>query len=207
MTHLLRLLTTVFAVATLNATADQVILVFGDSLSSGYGLAPDQPVWTELLQAQLVNCADPYHVVNSSRSGETTAGGLARIERELYTHHPQWVLLELGGNDGLQGLPPKQIQVNLQAIITRIVATQAQPVLIETPLPASLGRPYQNRFSEVYHHIAATNQIPLATLIQNGMPIPIHLLQDDKIHPNGAGQHQIAQSLLDFLAPLLGCSS
>lgn len=164
-----------------------VVLVFGDSLSAGYGLEIKQS-WPVLLQSRLESSGYEYRVINASISGETTAGGAARIGSTLSAHSPELVILELGANDGLRGVSPRRIKRNLERIITRTRASGAAVVLLGMRIPANYGRKYTREFEAVYRDVAKNFRIRWIEFFMDGVAMNEELMQADRIHPNAAAQ-------------------
>ncbi|WP_059287014.1 MULTISPECIES: arylesterase [Aquitalea] len=155
------------------------ILVMGDSLSAGYGLAPGQG-WVSLLQQDL----EPRHrIINASISGETSDGGLARLPEALRRHKPDIVILELGANDGLRGLPMSRLQDNLQQMVNLSRRAAARVVLVGMALPSNYGPRYTAEFRAVYDSIAKRNQLPYVPLLVAGFATDISKFQPDGLHP------------------------
>lgn len=179
--------------------AAPVILVFGDSLSAGYGLSAGQG-WVSLLEKQL---AGSHRIVNASISGETTAGGLARLDHALRQHKPAIVLLELGANDGLRGLPLNEAERNLQQMLDKIGAARAQVLLIGMRLPPNYGPVYTREFDSVYHKLAQRNKIPLLPFLMEGFAGRRDYFLPDGIHPSAAAQPYILANVQAKLRPLL----
>jgi len=175
------------------------ILVFGDSLSAGYGLSPGQG-WVSLLQHQL---GGSHQVVNASQSGETTAGGLSRLPQALKAHKPQVVVLELGGNDGLRGLPLAVMQANLDTMIRASRAAGARVLLVGMALPPNYGRPYTEQFHSVYDTLAQQHRLAYVPLLVAGFETDRRRFQADGIHPIAAAQPQMMQTVYRQLRPLL----
>ncbi|MEW5903135.1 MAG: arylesterase [Pseudomonadota bacterium] len=180
------------------ALATKNILVFGDSLSAGYGIARSA-AWPTLLQAEVAELG--YEVVNASISGETTAGGLRRIERALTEHRPAIVIVELGANDGLRGTPLQETEQNLDTIIRRAKKAHAQVLLLGMQLPPNYGPTYTQRFRELYPKLAKRHRIALVPFMLDG--IPPEQFQADNLHPNAVAQSQILANLRPSLHPLL----
>lgn len=174
------------------------MLVFGDSLSAGYGIDIDQS-WTALLQARLEQQGYEHRVVNASIGGETTEGGAARIERALENFTPELVILELGGNDGLRGFPPSRIKENFATIISRSKSSGAHVVLLGIRIPPSYGPRYIELFEGVFRDVAAEFEIPWIEFFMEGVALNDELMQDDGIHPNAAAQPM----LLDNAWPII----
>jgi acyl-CoA thioesterase-1 len=179
------------------------ILVFGDSISAGYGLPRVEQGWVTLLQAKLMKEGYGYEVVNASVSGETTAGGLGRLPRALSLHHPSIVILELGGNDGLRALPIAPMRANLARMAELSTAAGAKIVLLGMRIPPNYGPQYTEQFSRVYAQIAHDDHLALVPFLLDGVALTPTLMQDDGIHPNGAGQPRLLENVWPALAPLL----
>ncbi len=162
-------------------------LIFGDSLSAGFGIEIDQS-WTTLLQARLENQGYEHRVVNASISGETTAGGVTRINSTLATFSPELIILELGANDGLRGLPPAQMKDNLAEIVTRAQAFGTAVVLLGIRIPTNYGMRYTTAFENVFRQVAEERDIPWVEFFMEGVALNDELLQSDRIHPNSAAQ-------------------
>ena len=163
------------------------VLVFGDSLSAGYGIDVDQS-WTSLLQRRLDSEGYEYRVVNASISGETTAGGAARIDAALKSFDPALIILELGGNDGLRGFPPQRIKENLGKIITRSKASGAAVVLLGIRIPSNYGPRYRTAFDDAFRETAVELEVPWIEFFMEGVALDAALMQEDGIHPNAAAQ-------------------
>ena len=179
------------------------ILVFGDSISAGYGLPRVEQGWVALLQAKLKKEGYGYEVVNASVSGETTGGGLARLPRALSLHQPSIVILELGGNDGLRALPIAPMRANLARMAELSTAAGAKVVLVGMRMPPNYGPQYTEQFSRVYAQIAHDEHLALVPFVLDGVALTPTLMQDDGIHPNGAGQPRLLENVWPALAPLL----
>ncbi len=180
-----------------------VILVFGDSISAGYGLPRVEQGWVALLQSRLGQQGYGYAVVNASVSGETTAGGLARLPRALSLHNPQIVILELGGNDGLRALPVAELRANLAQMIELSSAAGAKVLLLGMRIPPNYGASYTAQFSAVYPGLAQLRRIPLVPFLLDGIALDADLMQADGIHPNQAGQPRLLENVWPALVPLL----
>ncbi len=163
------------------------ILVFGDSLSAGYGIDIDQS-WPTLLQAKLKTQGYEYLVINASISGETTEGGSVRIGAALENFNPNLVILELGGNDGLRGFPPQIIKNNLRKIIQAAQANKASVVLLGIRIPPNYGVRYTQAFESVYRELATELSIPWIEFFMQDVALDQSLMQEDQIHPNAAAQ-------------------
>jgi acyl-CoA thioesterase-1 len=180
-----------------------VILVFGDSISAGYGLPRVEQGWVALLQAKLKQQGYGYDVVNASVSGETTEGGLARLPRALSLHHPQIVILELGGNDGLRALPIPDMRSDLSRMIDLSTAGGAQVLLLGMRIPPNYGAAYTAQFQQVYADLAVARHVATVPFLLDGIALNADLMQADGIHPNPAGQPRLLENVWPALMPLL----
>ncbi|MGD7036127.1 MULTISPECIES: arylesterase [Methylotuvimicrobium] len=180
----------------------ETIVVLGDSISAGYGIEAGKG-WVDLLQKKLEAEKFPHQVVNESISGDTSAGGLARIDSALARHSPEWVLLELGGNDGLRGLTPKQMHDNLNEIVKRSKQAGAQVLLLGMRMPPNLGKRYIEIFYQVYPELAKEHDLPFVPFILEDVALKAELMQRDRIHPNADAQPIIAEKVWEYLGPLL----
>jgi acyl-CoA thioesterase-1 len=183
-----------------SAYAAKNILVFGDSLSAGYGIARDDS-WVHLLQLELKRSHPQFDVVNASISGETTSGGLRRISKALQQHTPAMVIIELGANDGLRGTSVKETEKNLNSIIAQSLKANAKVLLIGIQIPPNYGLDYTRQFSALYPNLAKRHQISLVPFMLDG--IKPEQFQADNLHPNSAGQPRILQNVMPKLLPLL----
>ncbi|KHD99776.1 multifunctional acyl-CoA thioesterase I/protease I/lysophospholipase L1 [Pantoea sp. SGAir0180] len=180
------------------AAAD-TLLVLGDSLSAGYQMSASQ-AWPSLLNKQW---QQQPSVVNASISGDTAAQGLARLPALLKQHQPQWVLIELGGNDGLRGFPPKDVAQTLGTIIDQVKAAKAKPILMQIRLPANYGRRYTDAFRDIYPQLAKQYDIALVPFFMEQVYLKPEWMQQDGIHPNPDAQPFIADLMAKELAPLV----
>ena len=180
------------------AAAD-TLMVLGDSLSAGYRMSATA-AWPSLLDKQW---QQKPKVINASISGDTAAQGLARLPALLKQHQPQWVLIELGGNDGLRGFPPDAIAQNLSKVIDDVKAANAKPLLMQIRLPANYGRRYTEAFSGIYPGLAHQHNIPLVPFFMEQVYLKPEWMQQDGIHPNPDAQPFIAQLMAKDLAPLV----
>jgi acyl-CoA thioesterase-1 len=180
-----------------------VILVFGDSISAGYGLAHVEQGWVALLQTRLKDQEYGYQVVNASVSGETTAGGLARLPRALTLHRPKIVILELGGNDGLRALPIAQMRANLAHMVDLAAAAGAHVLLLGMRIPPNYGPDYTEQFRSCYSDVARDKKLPLVPFLLNDIALSPNLMQADGIHPNELGQPKLLANVWPALQPLL----
>jgi acyl-CoA thioesterase-1 len=180
-----------------------VILVFGDSISAGYGLTRVEEGWVELLRTRLKSEGYGYQVVNASVSGETTAGGLARLPRALELHHPKIVILELGGNDGLRALPVPQMRSNFQQMINLSTASGAKILILGMRIPPNYGPQYTSQFEAVYGDLARADKLPLVPFLMDHIALQPKLMQSDDIHPNEDGQPVLLDNVWPVLRPML----
>ncbi|GAC1299809.1 MAG: arylesterase [Steroidobacteraceae bacterium] len=194
----------VLVAASVSARAETpVILVFGDSISAGYGLARVEQSWVALLQTRLKQQDYGYQVINASVSGETTAGGLARLPRALMLHRPKIVILELGGNDGLRALPVAQMRANLVRMIDLAAAAGAKVLLLGIRMPPNYGPEYADQFRSCYSDLARDKKLPLVPFLLSGVAQSADLMQTDGIHPNELAQPQLLANVWPSLTPLL----
>ena len=194
----------VLVVASVSAKADApVILVFGDSISAGYGLARVEQGWVELLRTRLKTEGYGYQVVNASVSGETTAGGLARLPRALELHHPKIVILELGGNDGLRALPVPQMRSNFEQMIDLSMTSGAKVLVLGMRIPPNYGPQYTAQFEAVYGDLARADKLPLVPFLMDRIALQPKLMQGDDIHPNLDGQPVLLDNVWPMLRPML----
>jgi acyl-CoA thioesterase-1 len=186
----------------LSGFAATTVLVLGDSLSAAYGLEQKQG-WVTLLEQRLYSqCADCV-VINASISGETTAGGRSRIESLLNRHHPDIVIVELGGNDGLRGLPLTEMYANLDAIIAAVKRHKAKVLLIGMRLPPNYGPAYTEKFQNVYQRLADKQHVPWVPFLLAGLENNRNLFQADDIHPVAEAQGVMLENVWPHLQALL----
>ena len=179
-----------------------VLLVLGDSISAEYGLPRDSG-WVKLLDARLRNERYDYDIVNASISGETTSGGLARIDELLKRVKPGLVIVELGGNDALRGLALATTQQNLDAIVARSQAAQARVLLVGMQIPPNYGKAYADRFAAMYAATAKARGTALTPFFFAGFADRLDLFQPDRIHPTVDAQSRLLDNLWPGLKPLL----
>ena len=183
----------------------QTILVFGDSLSASYGL-PQGQGWVALLEAKLAQnqaSKTTYKVVNASISGETTSGGLARFSTALTTHKPNIVILELGANDGLRGLPIAEMQANLNQMIAQAKTAKAKVLLIGMKIPPNYGLKYTKNFSTTYINLAKQHNIALVPFLLEGVAGKPELIQADGLHPLAVAEPALLDNVWAQLKGLL----
>jgi acyl-CoA thioesterase-1 len=186
----------------LTAWAGGAILVYGDSLSAAYGLAQDAG-WVSLLQARLKQERLDYTVANASISGETTSGGAARIAAALKAHKPGVVVVELGANDGLRGLPLAEMRANLDAIVRASQKAGGRVLLVGMRMPPNYGATYTHDFAEVYAELAREHKTALVPHLLQGMDQRRELFQADNLHPTAAAQPILLDNVWNALRPLL----
>lgn len=179
------------------------ILVYGDSLSAGYGI-PRGEEWPNLLARRLADQGYSHAVANASISGETTSGGRARIEQTLAQHRPALVILELGANDGLRGLPVPELRRNLSAIIETCRSQRVKILLVGMRLPPNYGPRYAQEFHASFKWLAQQYRIPLLDFLLDGVAGRRELVQDDGLHPTAAAQPRILDNVWGALQPMLG---
>lgn len=175
------------AAAATQAASVPTVLVFGDSLSAGYGIDVDQS-WTALLQARLKSQGYEHRVINASISGETTEGGKTRISFTLDNFSPDLVILELGGNDGLRGFPTEIMKANIRAIIETTRDRGAAIVILGIRIPTNYGPRYTQAFEQVYRELAEEFSVPWIEFFMDNVALNEELMQEDGIHPNAIAQ-------------------
>lgn len=178
------------------------ILVLGDSLSGAYALNADEG-WVALLQQQVTKHGYNYKVINASVSGDTTRTGLSRVEPALKTHEPDIVIIALGGNDGLRGLPFSEIENSLVKIIERCKKEEAQILLVGVRLPPNYGQVYNQKFAELYQRLADQYDIPLVPKMLEQVAENRALMQQDGMHPKAEAQPQVMKNVWAGLKPML----
>ncbi|KFX12035.1 acyl-CoA thioesterase [Pectobacterium parvum] len=188
------------------AFAADTLLILGDSLSAGYQM-PAANAWPTLLNTQWQTQKKGIAVVNASISGDTTAQGLARIPALLKQHQPRWVLIELGGNDGLRGFPAANIEQDLTKIITLVKQANAQPLLMQIHLPTNYGRRYTESFSNIYPKLAEQFALLLLPFFMEQVYLKPEWMMEDGIHPTRDAQPFIAEWMAKQLEPLVNHES
>ena len=179
-----------------------IIVVLGDSISAGYGIEVEEG-WVALLQKKLIATNSNYRISNASISGDTSAGGLARIDQILTAHKPAIVLLQLGANDGLRGLSPVQMKNNLAGIVRRAQKAGAKVILLGMKIPPNYGKRYVDMFYNVYPQLAKELDIPFVPFILEDVALDKDLMQADGLHPNAKAQPILADKIEPYLFPLL----
>jgi acyl-CoA thioesterase-1 len=184
------------------ASAEKSILVLGDSLSAAYGIARERG-WVSLLDERLKRERLDYSVVNASISGDTSGGARARLTRLLDKHRPAIVVIELGGNDGLRGLPVTQMRTNLAAIIKEAQSAGARVLLVGVRLPPNYGEVYTSAFEAAYRELANVHRVPLVPFILEDFAGNPEYFQPDRIHPTAEAQTLMLDRVWAGLKPLL----
>ena len=186
----------------IHAQQNDILLLLGDSLGAGYGVQREQS-WSYLLNEKFRQKKRTVQIVNASISGETTAGGLARLEALLKQEKPRWVMIELGGNDGLRGMDINAMQRNLEAMVQMARQHQAQPLLVGIKIPPNYGRKYRERFELAFVEVSQQQNVPFLPFLLDGVGGVDQYMQDDRIHPNATAQPVIADTVWKFLTPVL----
>ncbi len=176
--------------------------MLGDSLSAAHNIA-EQDGWVHLLGARLANMRPPRAVINASISGATTADGVSRLPGLLKRYRPALVLLELGANDGLRGLPLAEIRSNLEAMIRDCRQAGAKVVLLGIELPVNYGPPYRDGLQSIYADLAREHHLPLLPFLLQGVALDPALMQADGLHPTAAGEPRVLANVWTVLAPAL----
>ena len=185
-----------------NAGEPPVLLVLGDSLSAGYGMDREDS-WVHLLERRLQQHGHDYQILNSSISGDTTQGGLSRLPRLLDRYRPEWVIIELGGNDGLRGINPGVTRQNMTQMIEYSLDAGARVLLAGIRLPPNYGTAYLEQFESIYADLAGEYNILLVPFFMDGVVFEPGYMQDDGIHPNEKGQPVLLDNVWKVLAPAL----
>ncbi|WP_436323721.1 multifunctional acyl-CoA thioesterase I/protease I/lysophospholipase L1 [Vibrio cidicii] len=181
------------------ATAAEKILILGDSLSAGYNM-PAEQAWPSLLPDVLKTYGKDVQVINASISGDTTGNGLARLPDLLTTHSPDWVLIELGANDGLRGFPPKTIAANLSRMIQKTKAAGAKPALMQIRVPPNYGKRYSQAFFDLYPTLAEHQQVPLLPFFLEQVITKPEWMMQDGLHPTADAQPWIAEFVAEMFS-------
>ncbi|MGZ5099071.1 MAG: arylesterase, partial [Usitatibacter sp.] len=184
------------------STAARTVMVFGDSLSAAYGLSATEG-WVQLLGSRIKGAGLDWNVVNASVSGETTAGGLRRLPEDLKRHHPAVVVIALGGNDALRGLPIAAIRANLEQMIRLTRQARAEPVLVGLMIPPNYGIDYAAEFRDLYGKIAARQHVAHVRFLLDGIADKPDYFQADQLHPTAAAQPLILDNVWKTVEPLL----
>lgn len=182
--------------------SDHTILVLGDSLSAALGIRPEQG-WVALLAQRLQAQGYGYQIVNASVSGETTSGGLERLPRALQLHQPGTVILELGANDGLRGLPVDETRENLAHMVRLSHAAGARVLLVGMRIPPNYGPRYTEQFARMFPELANQYHLPLVPFLLEKVALDPTRMQQDGMHPNARGEPPVLDTLWPYLKPLL----
>jgi acyl-CoA thioesterase-1 len=204
MRFILSLLLSVSGLFMHSVIADErpVILILGDSLSAGFGMNSDQS-WVHLLELRLAENGHAFRILNSSISGDTTQGGLARLPRLLKRYQPEFVIIELGGNDGLRGINPQTTRTNMTQMIQKSQDKGAKVLLTGIKLPPNYGVAYIEQFESMYGDLAREYDTLLVPFILDGVVFEDGLMQADGIHPNEKGQPVLLENVWQVLEPAL----
>ncbi len=183
------------AYLTLIAAASQAqILVLGDSIGAGFGVAENRN-WVSLLQQELA----PRKVINASISGDTSNGAKARLPALLSHYQPELILLEVGGNDGLRGQPTALLEKNLKTMIDLARKAGSDVILLGMHIPPNYGKAYTDAFHQTFHTVAAAKNVPLLPFLLEGIALDPALMQADRIHPNEQAQRKILENVLPLV--------
>lgn len=182
----------------LSAPASATILLIGDSIGAGYGVAESRN-WVTLLEREIA----PRKIINASISGDTSSGAKARLPALLKRFQPDLVIIEVGGNDGLRGQPVSLLERNLKAMIEMSRKAGADVLLLGMQIPPNYGKAYTEAFHQAYHQAARATDTPLLPFLLEGIALRPELMQADRIHPNADAQPLIVQNVLPALEPLL----
>ena len=201
--YCLKIILVLFLIISYSITAQtKKLLILGDSISAGYGIKESEN-WVSLLENSLNRDSFDIKIVNSSVSGDTTIGGLSRIKNDLTKYRPDYVLVELGGNDALRGYPLDKIKFNLNKIIDICIKAGTTPIIMQIRIPPNYGKSYVKAFESIYPEIAEENNLKLLSFLMQEVALRKDLMQLDGIHPNAKAQsliaNQIKQELLEVL--------
>lgn len=190
-----------FAHAAPASPAAPVLVFLGDSLTAGYGLTPEES-YPALVERRIREAGLPHRVVNAGVSGDTSAGGVRRVDWTL-RQKPAWVVVALGANDMLRGIDPTETERNLDRILTRVKASGARPILFGMRASVNLGATYRERFDALFARLARNHGAPFLPFFIRPVAMQPKLNLPDGVHPNAEGQRRLAQEVGDFLLPLL----
>ncbi len=182
--------------------AAETLLILGDSLSAGYRLTVEAS-WPHLLQQHYQQSQKNITIINASVSGHTSSQSLPLLSEQLKQHQPRWVLIELGANNGLQGLSLETLEHDLSKIITQVQEANARPILMQIRIPPNYGKRYTEAFAAIYPRVAKQYGIPLVPFFMEEVVLEKSWLLDDQIHPNSIAQPFIAKWVADELDPYL----
>lgn len=199
----LKIIFLLFLIFSYSITAQtKTLLILGDSISAGYGIKESQN-WVSLLENSINSNGTKLRIINSSVSGDTTIGGLSRITSDLEKYTPDFVLIELGGNDGMRGYPIEEIKNNLVKISKAITAANAVPLIMQIRIPPNYGKRYVTAFENIFSQVADEQNIRILTFLLEKVALNKELMQQDGIHPNKAAQpliaDQVKTELLKFI--------
>ena len=181
---------------------DKKLLILGDSISAGFGIKQSQN-WTTLLKSSFSKEGKSLKIINSSISGDTTSGGLSRISRDLNTYKPDFVLVELGGNDALRGYPISRIKQNLLKIVSIISNNQSIAIIMQIKIPPNYGKKYIEAFENIYSEVASETDAKLISFMLENVALKEDLMQPDGIHPNEKAQPVIAEQIKEEIGYLI----
>lgn len=198
----MRLLLCICLTLPATAAAEDTLLVFGDSLSAAYGIA-EEDGWVSLLEEKLAETHPEWEVRNASVSGETTGGGLRRINKALESHDPEIVILQLGGNDGLRGKDPQTMRQNLATMIERSQDAGANVLLIGIEIPPNYGKQYTTAFRQQYQQLANNHDINFLPFLLEDIYNRNGMMQSDGIHPTAEAQPLVLENVWEELEPML----
>ena len=192
----------IFSFTNIIIAEEETLLILGDSISAGYGIN-QKDNWVSMLQSKFNNDGTSIKLINSSVSGDTTSGGLQRLKRDLQKFDPDYVLIELGGNDALRGYPIKRIKDNLQTMIALIKNNNSKALLMQIRVPPNYGQKYTLAFERIYLELASTEEIYFLPFMLENVGLNPDLMQPDGIHPNAKAQPLIAKDMKKNLDSLL----
>ena len=192
----------IFSFTNIIIAEEETLLILGDSISAGYGIN-QKDNWVSVLQSKFDNDGTSIKLINSSVSGDTTSGGLQRLRRDLQKFDPDYVLIELGGNDALRGYPIKRIKDNLQTMIALIKNNNSKALLMQIRIPPNYGQKYTLAFERIYLELAASEEIYFLPFMLENVGLNPDLMQPDGIHPNAKAQTLIAKDMKKNLDSLL----
>ena len=192
----------IFSFTNIIIAEEETLLILGDSISAGYGIN-QKDNWVSMLQSKFNNDGTSIKLINSSVSGDTTSGGLQRLKRDLQKFDPDYVLIELGGNDALRGYPIKRIKDNLQTMIALIKSNNSKALLMQIRIPPNYGQKYTLAFERIYLELASTEEIYFLPFMLENVGLNPDLMQPDGIHPNAKAQPLIAKDMKKNLDSLL----
>ena len=192
----------IFSFTNIITAEEETLLILGDSISAGYGIN-QKDNWVSVLQSKFDNDGTSIKLINSSVSGDTTSGGLQRLRRDLQKFDPDYVLIELGGNDALRGYPIKRIKDNLQTMIALIKNNNSKALLMQIRIPPNYGQKYTLAFERIYLELASSEEIYFLPFMLENVGLNPDLMQPDGIHPNAKAQPMIAKDMKKNLDNLL----